>query len=171
VLKAESFVTRVLIVAAAPALRAGLRALLGGEDIQVVGEAAALEMGSPAPQADVILLADAERLADIAQSLPSDARLGLVVLSEEPRAAAVLRALPLAGWALLTPETSSEELRASVRAAAAGLVTSARGSRTSSSRANSKSASTPSSSTSHRSSPSLAPPAAPTPSTAARARG
>jgi DNA-binding NarL/FixJ family response regulator len=117
-------VTTVLIIAAAPALRAGLRALLAGEDIQVAGEAGTFAGDHPlAPAADVILLADAELLADAGRALPPDARVALVLLADDPRAAAQLRALPLSGWAMLAPEAGAEELRAAVRAAAAGLVT------------------------------------------------
>ncbi|MEN9933901.1 MAG: hypothetical protein RLZZ387_480 [Chloroflexota bacterium] len=114
--------TTVLIVAAAPAMRAGLRALLVAEGLQVVGEAAALGALAPPLAADVVLLAGAEQLADAPRALPEDARSGLVVLSDDPRAAAQLRALPLVGWALLLPDATPEELRAAVHSAAAGLV-------------------------------------------------
>jgi DNA-binding NarL/FixJ family response regulator len=101
-------------------MRAGLRALLDGEGLAVAGEAASLAALPDLP-ADVLLVADAELLADAARALPAEPRLGLVALSDEPRVAAQLRALPLAGWAVLPADADPDELRAAVRAAAAGL--------------------------------------------------
>ncbi|MFO7170709.1 MAG: response regulator transcription factor [Chloroflexota bacterium] len=112
----------MLIVAAAPALRAGLRALLEGDGLQVAGELPSLSALRGAPPADVLLLADADQLADAERVLPEHARLAIVALAEEPRAAAQLRGLPLAGWGLLPPDAGPEELAAAVRAAAGGLV-------------------------------------------------
>jgi DNA-binding NarL/FixJ family response regulator len=115
--------TRVLIAAPAPALRAGLRALIATAELQIVGETAT----PPAPDldlesVDVVLLADAELLADTARILPADARLALLLLAGDGRAAGLLRTLPLAGWGILPLDSGAPELQAALAAVARGLV-------------------------------------------------
>ena len=108
----------VFIVAPIPALRAGLRAMLAGEGLQVVGEA-------PAPAltltADVVLLAGEDPGA-AARALAGEEGAAIVVLSDDSRLPGLLRALPLSGWALVSPDGGPEELRAAVGAAAQGFV-------------------------------------------------
>jgi len=108
----------VFIVAPTPALRAGLRAMLAGEGLQVVGEA-------PAPAltlaADVVLLAGEDPGA-AARALAGEEGAAIVVLSDDSRLPGLLRALPLSGWALVSPDGGPEELRAAVGAAAQGFV-------------------------------------------------
>lgn len=108
----------VFIVAPTPALRAGLRAMLAGEGLQVVGEA-------PAPAltlaADVVLLAGEDPGA-AARALAGEEGAAIVVLSDDSRLPGLLRALPLSGWALVSPDAGPEELRAAVGAAAQGFV-------------------------------------------------
>jgi DNA-binding NarL/FixJ family response regulator len=114
---------RILIVAQAPALRAGLRALLSGPGTQVVREAAALTPGVADRHAlDVVVLGDAGLLGGLGRVADEEARIGAVVLSDDDRTVAMLRALPLGGWAVLPSEASPSELQAATLAVAQGLV-------------------------------------------------
>jgi DNA-binding NarL/FixJ family response regulator len=115
--------TRVLIAAPTPALRAGLRALLSTAEVQIAGEAATLAaLNTDLSIVDVILVADEDLLADAAQTIGEEARLALLVLAGDGRSAALLRSLPLAGWGILPHDASPLELQAAVLALAQGLV-------------------------------------------------
>jgi DNA-binding NarL/FixJ family response regulator len=114
---------RVLIAAPAPALRAGLRALVATAELQIVGEAARLAaLDVDLSAVDVLLIADADLLADAARIIPGDAHLALLLLAGDGRAAARLRSLPLAGWGILPLDSSPDELQAALLAVARGLV-------------------------------------------------
>lgn len=109
---------RVLLGAASPALRAGLRALLSR--LTVAGECAAPADLPGAPGADV-LVADADflhGLADATFSLP----LALVALAADEDALDAARTLGASGWALVPPDVTAGELLAAVNAVHAGLV-------------------------------------------------
>ncbi|MBX0328549.1 response regulator transcription factor [Oscillochloris sp. ZM17-4] len=110
--------TRIFIIAPTPALRAGLRAIIAGQDLEVVGEAAGAII---APTADVIVAAGDDPAAT-ARAMARDEGAALVLLSDDLRLAGVLRDLPLRGWAIIPPDASGEELRAAAMAAAQGLV-------------------------------------------------
>jgi DNA-binding NarL/FixJ family response regulator len=115
--------TRVLIAAPTPALRAGLRALVSTADVQIAGEAATLAvLNTDLSVVDVILVADEDLLADAAHTIGEEARLALLVLADDGRSAALLRSLPLTGWGILPPDSSPLELQAAVVAVARGLV-------------------------------------------------
>jgi DNA-binding NarL/FixJ family response regulator len=114
---------RVLIAAPTPALRAGLQALVATAELQIVGVAATLATpDADISTADVLLLADEELLADAARIIPHDARLALLLLAGDGRAATLLRSLPLAGWGILPLDSSPAELQAALMAVAYGLV-------------------------------------------------
>jgi DNA-binding NarL/FixJ family response regulator len=114
--------TSVLIVAASPALRAGLRALLYEEGVTPIDAIASLDEVAALPPCDVWLVAD-DPLELIAQPLPlNEGTLSIVLLSDDEQAAGRLHALPLRGWALLPTEAGGGELRAAIEAAAQGLV-------------------------------------------------
>lgn len=110
--------TTVFIIAPTPALRAGLRAMLAGEGVEVVGEAAGAAL---APGADVVLVAGDDPAA-AGRALAGDEGAALVALSDDPRLPALLRGLPLRGWAVVPPDAGPDELRAAVGAAAQGFV-------------------------------------------------
>ncbi len=110
--------TTIFIVAPTPALRAGLRALLIADDLEVVGEAAGMLL---APSADVVLVAGDDP-AGVGRVLAGAEGGALVALSLDPRLPGLLEPLPLRGWALASPEAGPEELRAAVSAAAQGYV-------------------------------------------------
>jgi DNA-binding NarL/FixJ family response regulator len=115
--------TRVLIAAPTPALRAGLRALLAAADIQIAGEAATLAaFDIDLSAVDIILVADANLLADAVHTIGEETRLALLVLADDGHSAELLRSLPLAGWGILQQDTSPLELQAAVAAVAQGLV-------------------------------------------------
>ena len=115
---------RVLIAAPTPALRAGLRALVATTELRIAGVAATLAtLDLDIADVDVVLLADAALLEDAARIIPDDARMALLLLADDGRAATLLRALPLAGWGILPLDSSPSELQAALVAVANGLVT------------------------------------------------
>ncbi|MCW5875300.1 MAG: response regulator transcription factor [Anaerolineales bacterium] len=121
---------RVAILAPTPALRSGLRGLLAaGEDIDVFAEAAVAEQLALLDEVDVLVLLGAEgALPELRPWLEElDTPAGLVLLSEEPRAARSLAALPVRAWGLLPPEAAEEELLAAVAAVHEGLLAGAPG--------------------------------------------
>jgi DNA-binding NarL/FixJ family response regulator len=115
--------TRVLIAAPTPALRAGLRALLSTADVEIMGETATLRAPEvDLSEVDVVLVADVELLADAARVVGTEARLAMLALADDSRAAQSLRALPLIGWGILPLDASPAELQTSIRTIAHGLV-------------------------------------------------
>jgi DNA-binding NarL/FixJ family response regulator len=115
--------TRVLIAAPTPALRAGLRALVATSELQIMGVAATLAAPDiDMRDVDVVLLADEGLLTDAARIVPDDAHLALLLLADDGRAAALLRSLPLAGWGILPLDSSPAELQSALVAVARGLV-------------------------------------------------
>jgi DNA-binding NarL/FixJ family response regulator len=115
--------TRVLIVAPTPALRAGLRALLASADISIASEVATLAaLDTDLSAVDVILVADGALLEDATRAIGDEARLAVLALAGGSHAAELLRALPLIGWGVLPPNASPAELQATVHTVAQGLV-------------------------------------------------
>lgn len=115
--------TRVLVVAATPAMRAGLKTLLDSPAIQVVGESAALSgVADMIDQADVLLLADDAAVPEVARLLDREGRAGVLLMSDSDRALALLRGMPLFGWGVAASDASPAELQAAVLAIAQGLV-------------------------------------------------
>ena len=118
---------RVMVAAANPALRAGLRSLLAADErLEVVAEARDLS-GWPelAHAVDVLVLASPDNPQATLAALPQDLQ-GLpypavLLLSDEP-GAALLGELGLAAWGLLPLEASAEELSAAVCALGEGLL-------------------------------------------------
>lgn len=117
---------QVLIVAAYPAVRAGLRAMLeAAEDIAVVGAAApgALSEVVAAPAIDVLvvdLAEDAESL--IAATAGLLARAPAVLLAADPEDVRALAAGASAPRAYLLRDVGAEELAAAVQAVVRGLI-------------------------------------------------
>jgi DNA-binding NarL/FixJ family response regulator len=119
----------VLIVSPLPAVRAGLRALLGGaDDVAIVGEAERLEALGHSPGdawPDVVVL-DAEPAFDPAELTHGEAVLpppAVVILGPVERAAALGGALAGRGWSYLPRNVGADALQAAVWAAARGLIT------------------------------------------------
>lgn len=119
---------RVVISAASHTLRAGLRALLEtaalpGSQVQVIDEAPDLEsLGDSLDSADVLLLAagsiDQQHLAD---RLPADGRLAVLLLADDPEGWRTLMQLPARAWGMLNREVEEGELLAAVQALSQGL--------------------------------------------------
>jgi DNA-binding NarL/FixJ family response regulator len=116
--------TRVLVAAPTPMLRAGLHTMLATLDIQVVGEASTPEqLRAALPGVDAVVVSEA-LWEDAARLLGAEARPApaLIVLSDDERLAGTLRGLPLRSWGLVPPDASAAELQAAVTAAAQGLI-------------------------------------------------
>jgi DNA-binding NarL/FixJ family response regulator len=126
-------VIRIAVVSPLPAVRAGLRAMLasaGDETLQVVAEAASLEMlEMPASLVDILLFAgEASSLPQIERWIDSagassqlDGRLSVLVMAREGRPVNGLQRLPLRAWGLLGFDATVEELTAAMHALAQGL--------------------------------------------------
>ena len=97
---------RVQVLVRSPAVRAGLRALLGADGLEVTDAAP-----------DVIVCDDATR-PTLGASLGGP---GVVLLSDDAGALWPLVDLEPRGWAVLPPDATAEELRAAVIAASLGL--------------------------------------------------
>ena len=114
--------TRVSIAAPTPMMRAGLRAMLASDDVQVVGEAASLdEAAAELPEADVLVVAGDELLAGGGRVPVGEGAPAIVALSGDDRPLAALGALPLRGWGIVPPDATATELQAAVAAAAQGM--------------------------------------------------
>jgi DNA-binding NarL/FixJ family response regulator len=104
--------TTVFVVAPAPALRAGLAAMLEQAGMSVAGAAG----GIPAElAADVLLLAGLP--LDDVEELPGPT----LLLSDDSRQAVLLQSLGLTGWGALPPDAGADQLAAGVQAVAEGL--------------------------------------------------
>src|SRR5438105_4160224 len=109
--------TSAYIVAAQPALRAGLRAILEGGGVNVLGEAAAV----PEASAASVLVAAVNLEPEDFGALDA---LGtaVVLLSDDSGATVALQGLGLPGWAALPADAAAEQVVAAVNAAAQGLM-------------------------------------------------
>lgn len=113
--------TRILIVAPTPALRAGLRALLAEAHVEIAGAVGSLADPAGIP-ADVILAADASVLIDADQALGEEPRYAALLLTDDAGQADVLRRLPLTAWGILAHDVGAAELAAALHAVAQGLI-------------------------------------------------
>jgi DNA-binding NarL/FixJ family response regulator len=111
-------VIRVLLVAASPALRAGLRSLLAADPrVEVIGEAMRLA-DFEENEADIILMS-ASSSPNLDPSIPVS--IPVLLLTDSPiSTSAAIRGRPVFG--LLPSDSSAEELLAAVHALAEGLV-------------------------------------------------
>lgn len=120
---------RVFIVAASPLIRAGLQGMLAESHIDVAGSAADFETISGQlvdVEPDVVLIEVAadthEELLNALEDSEIALEYAVVVLSEQIRAEWLSKMLRTGVRAVLPREVSSEQLRAALEAAAAGLV-------------------------------------------------
>jgi DNA-binding NarL/FixJ family response regulator len=118
---------RILVVSPVPAVRAGLRALLGSiVDSQVVGESSRLDLAvqAAAENGAGLLLVDAEREAesdDLGVLEQGSTELAVVLLGPVAGAEQLPTVLAGRAWAYLSREAEGEQLVAAVRAVASGL--------------------------------------------------
>ena len=109
--------TRVLLVAGRASLAAGLRALLGAGDLEVVGEASTLagaEAGLRVADVAVVGEPDAATLAGVRT-------VSVVVVSHDTSLLRVLSSREDRPWGWVSPGAGAAEVQAAVRAVAAGL--------------------------------------------------
>lgn len=111
--------TRVFVAAPTAALRLGLRALLEGPGIEVVGDGPTPD-GAPAGT-DVVVIGDEELLVAAGATIAEVGTRAVVALADDARPARTLRGLPLRGWAIVSREAPAAELRSAVMAAAQGF--------------------------------------------------
>ncbi|MEM8531131.1 MAG: response regulator transcription factor [Chloroflexota bacterium] len=115
--------TNVFVAATTPTMRAGLRALLLHTDTQVVDEGSALTNAAMRlAYVDVFVMADDQLLADAAHDLSESEALALVVLTDEAQTVRMLQSLPLRGWGIVSPEATTAELEAAIKAVEQGLI-------------------------------------------------
>jgi len=122
-------VIRVFIVAASPLIRAGLQSMLADSRVDIAGSAVDFETISGQlvdVEPDVVLAeigADAhEDLLNALEDAEIAREYAVVVLSEQPRADLLSKALRAGARAVLPREVTPEQLRAALEAAVAGLV-------------------------------------------------
>ncbi|HMO59656.1 MAG TPA: response regulator transcription factor [Roseiflexaceae bacterium] len=113
---------QIVIIAQTPAMRAGLRALLVSDQIAIGGEGPALNAVAEINPVDVVVVAGRELLHAGRPFPTGEARFGLVLLDDDPQAPAIIRQLPVHGWAVLPHDSSAAELQAAVLAAAQGMI-------------------------------------------------
>ncbi len=120
---------RVFIVAASPLIRAGLQGMLADSRIDIAGSASDLDTISGQlvdVEPDVVLVDAAAGAHEELLNALEDAELAqeyaVIVLSEQPNAAWLSKALRAGVRAVLPRDVTPEQLRAALEAAAAGLV-------------------------------------------------
>ncbi len=116
---------RLAIAAHAPALRAGLRILLGAAaGIEVVSEAASLAELPTSEEIDVLVLAAESTWRDDLEDWlsPGSSTAVLLLVGEESAALRWLAELGARAWGALPLESSGDELLAAVHALEQGLV-------------------------------------------------
>lgn len=120
---------RVFVVSALPAVRAGLRALVGeAGELRIVGEAPAMDaLSAPGvlDPVDVVVVdpASTQDSSDLARLDGAGRRTGLVILGPIPNDERLATDLGGRAWAYVPRETSGDQLIAAIRAVASGLVT------------------------------------------------
>jgi len=109
---------RVTIVSPNPAMRIGLRELLGDvPELSVVGEIADLdELDLLEEKTEVLVLASVSDLPEIGENSPA-----VLLLTDDPEDALILLSNSTRTWGVLSPNASGEELTASIRALGEGL--------------------------------------------------
>jgi len=122
-------VIRVFIVAASPMTRSGLQSMLTDSPVDIAGSAADLESSSGQlveAEPDVVLIETAadthEDLLNVLEDAEVAQEYAVIVLSEQPNAAWLSKALRAGVRGVLPREVTPEQLRAALEAAAAGLV-------------------------------------------------
>ncbi len=120
---------RVFIVAASPLIRAGLQSMVAGSRVDIAGSAADLESASSQLvdiEPDVVLIeisADAhEELLNAIEDTEIAREYAIIVLSGQPKADWLSRALRAGVRAVLPREVTPEQVSAALEAAVAGLV-------------------------------------------------
>jgi DNA-binding NarL/FixJ family response regulator len=104
-------------------VRAGLRGMLTTESIAVVVEAASpADLGEKQTEADVLVLGDGSVPQHLLRSLVEERGTGVIIMSEDDGPAGMLADLPLAGWGIVSPDSTAAELVSAVEAVAQGLV-------------------------------------------------
>jgi DNA-binding NarL/FixJ family response regulator len=108
--------------------RAGLRSMLAsveGSDIRTVGESASPTGPDSQPafsESEIVLVADEGLLEETASAVADDGTQAILLLSEEDNPVSTLRALPLRGWGVVSPDAPPEELAIAIAAVAQGLI-------------------------------------------------
>ena len=117
--------TRVFVIAPTPMMQAGLRTMLIGADIQVIGESSIpADVIAELPAIDAIVV-DELLLEEVGRAVTnmSTATVTLVVLtSDVVRSVALLRSFLLRSWSIVPVDATASQLQAAVVASAQGFV-------------------------------------------------
>ena len=120
---------RVFIVAASPLVRGGLQSMLAERRFEIVGSVVDLESisGRLVDVEPDVVLAEAtvdaqEELLSVLEDAEITQEYAVVLLSEQPKAAWLSKALRAGVRAVLPRDVTPEQLRAALEAAAAGLL-------------------------------------------------
>ena len=116
---------RVFVIAPTPMMQTGLRTMLTGTEVQVVGASSSAETASTdLPEVDVLVV-DETLLEDVGRTLTNTntGLIALVVLTNNvERSLALLRSLSLRSWSVVPLDATATQLQAAVVAVAQGFV-------------------------------------------------
>src|SRR5450755_501950 len=115
---------RVFVIAPTPMMQAGLRTMLTGAEVQVVGASSIPpDVASTEPSEIDVIVVDETMLEDVGRTLTNIGQVALVVLTNNiERSLALLRSLSLRSWSVVPLNATAAQLQAAVVAVAQGFV-------------------------------------------------
>ncbi len=115
--------TRVFVIAPTPMMQAGLRTMLTGTEVQVVGASSSADAASTELAEIDVIVVDETLLEDVGRTLTNIGLIALVVLTNNvERSLALLRSLSLRSWSVVPLNATAAQLQAAVVAVAQGFV-------------------------------------------------
>ncbi len=114
---------RVFVIAPTPMMQAGLRSMISGTEVQVVGASSSADAASLELSALDVIVVDETLLEDVVRTLTNSSQVASVVLSNDiERSLALLRSLSLRSWSVVPLDATAAQLQAAVVAVAQGFV-------------------------------------------------
>jgi len=114
---------RVFVIAPTPMMQAGLRTMLTGTEVQVVGASSSADAASTDLAEIDVLVVDETLLEDVGRTLTNTGLMALVVLTNTiERSLALLRSFSLRSWSVVPLDATAAQLQAAVVAVAQGFV-------------------------------------------------
>ncbi len=115
--------TRVFVIAPTPMMQAGLRTMLTGTEVQVVGASSSADAASTELAEIDVIVVDETLLEDVGRTLTNIGLIAFVVLTNNiERSLALLRSLSLRSWSVVPLNVTAAQLQAAVVAVAQGFV-------------------------------------------------